>query len=75
MSEINECKCACHRQKSNPDANTWRENFTNLRQQLRQILSEKNVGSNPAVGNQWITDELRKLLNIEDSPHRFLNFH
>lgn len=38
------------------------------------MLYEKNIGSNPAVDDQWIIDELRKLLGIENSPHRFLNF-
>lgn len=52
----------------------WRRAFTELRQQLRQMLCEKGIASNPAVDDQWIVDELRKLLGIEDSPHRFLNF-
>lgn len=62
-------------QKPQPESELWRKNFVRLRQQLRQILYEKGVMSNPAVEDQWIINELRKLLNIEDSPHRFLNFY
>ncbi len=75
MREKNEYDCKCYQQGFGADAESWRENFTRLRQQLRQILYEKNVRSNPAVDDQWIINELRKLLHIEDSPHRFLNFH
>lgn len=74
MRENNECKCGCYQKGSEDGAAVWRECFVELRRQLRQILYEKNVKSNPAVGDQWIIDELRKLLGIEDSPHRFLNF-
>ena len=68
------CNCECHQNGSDADAKIWKKNFTQLKQQLRQILYEKNIGSNPAVDDQWIIDELRKLLQIENSPHRHLNF-
>jgi hypothetical protein len=51
-----------------------RRTFSELLEQLRQMLSEKGIANNPAVDDQWIIDELRKLLGIENSPHRFLNF-
>lgn len=56
------------------ESELWRKMFVELRVQLRQMLYEKNVMSNLAVSDQWIVDELRKLLGIEDSPHRFLDF-
>lgn len=71
--EATRCDCKCYQNGFEAGAKMWRKNFTRLRQQLRQILYEKNIGSNPAVDDQWIIDELRKLLNIENSPHRHLN--
>lgn len=59
--------------KPQSEAKSWRKIFARLRQQFRQILYEKGVMSNPAVEVQWITDQLRKLLEIENSPHRFLD--
>lgn len=57
------------------DENKWRGTFVELRQQLRQILYEKGIASNPGVSDQWIIDELRKLLEITDSPHsKLYNF-
>lgn len=74
MRERNDCKYDCYQQGCDAGAKLWRENFTRLKQQLRQMLYEKNIGSNPAVDDQRIIDELRKLLNTENLPHRFLNF-
>lgn len=74
MCDKNKCECRCRKKDSENEAAIWRECFTGLRTQLRQMLYEKNINSNPAVGDQWIIDELRKLLGIEDSPHRFMNF-
>lgn len=74
MCGNNECKCGCYQKALETGAVVWHECFIELRRQLRQMLYEKNVKSNPAVGASWIIDELRKLLGIEDSPHRFLNF-
>ena len=72
MRENNECECGCYQKGSEDGATIWREFFAELRTQLRQTLYEKNVKSNPAVSDQWIIDELRKLLGIENSLHRFL---
>lgn len=74
MCETDKCECGCFQKGLEAGATAWRECFNELRIQLRQMLYEKNINSNPAVGDQWIIDELRKLLGIEDSPHRFLNF-
>lgn len=71
--EAIKCDCKCYQNGFEAGAKMWGKNFTRLRQQLRQILYEKNIGSNPAVDDQWVIDELRKLLNIENSPHRHLN--
>lgn len=68
------CKCCCGSDSCESEAELWRKAFAELRVQLRQMLYEKSVMSDPAVDDQWIIDELRKLLSIEDSPHRFLNF-
>ena len=68
------CCCGGSGDSRESESNLWRGAFVELRVQLRQMLYEKGVPSNPAVDDQWIIDELRKLLGIDDSPHRFLNF-
>jgi len=40
-----------------------RSPHTKLRQDLRQLLDEHGVRSNPAVSSDWIVDQLKQLLS------------